>query len=72
MASRRHGRGPFQSPTVGLATMDILLIGLGVYLILAGLLVRFLQVVRQRDSFMHEAHDQWLQDEDEASAREAS
>jgi hypothetical protein len=53
--------------------MDILLIGFGVYLILAGLLVRFLQVVRQRDTFMHDAHDHWLQEQEDAtSVKEAS
>jgi hypothetical protein len=59
---------PFEGDT----TMDILLIGLGVYLILAGLLVRFLQVVRQRDAFMQEAHEHWMEAQDQARAREAS
>jgi hypothetical protein len=53
--------------------MNYLLIGLAVYLIGFGFLVRFVQVVRQRDNFMHNAHDRWVDEQqDSPTVREAS
>jgi hypothetical protein len=53
--------------------MNYILIGLAVYLIGFGFLIRFVQVVRQRDNFMHDAHDRWVTDHNESpTAREAS
>jgi hypothetical protein len=53
--------------------MTYLLIALGLYLIGFGFLVRFVQVVRQRDGFMHDAHDRWLgENRSSPSVKEAS
>jgi hypothetical protein len=40
--------------------MEYILVGLGAYLLAFGTFIRFIQVVRRRDAFMHDAQDRWL------------
>ncbi len=40
--------------------MEYILVALALYLLALGTFIRFIQVVRQRDSFMHEAQSRWI------------